>query len=151
MGVYWRSQAEILTEKKDQAKSIVSFINSVKEGDNSYSLYNLDHFECSIRFSSNGYGSFETLFSEICDKLEFPIFCHERVLPSQSQGYGFFLLYGRWLSGKICKYQENVYYDFDDKNDSDWADSVQLLNIPKIWLSESNQFLPKKEKRNTKL
>ena len=146
MGVYWRSNAEILTEKNTQAKSITSFINTLKRQDNSYSLYNLDHSECSITFSSNGYGSFETLFSEICNKFEFPIFCHERVLPSQSQGYGFFLLYGRWLGGEICKYQENVYYDYNDKNDSNWADSVQLLNIPKNWLLESNQLLQKKDK-----
>ena len=101
MGVFWNSEAEILTKDKDLAKEIMTFIKSIDDTFEDYKLYDVNISDCSIRFSSKGYGSYETLFSDICNKFEFPIFCHERVLPSQGQGYGFFNLCGRWKNGTI--------------------------------------------------
>ena len=159
MSVSWGSEAEILTENEEQAKKIVEYI---KDKD---SIYDLDLFKSSIRFSSSGYGSFEFLFDDICEKFKFSIFCHERVLPYQGQGYGFFVVFcrlnvdeGRYVipddckcksycNGFICdlstigKFKENIYYDSANQQDSEFVDSVQTLSIPSDWLSDSNNNL----------
>jgi len=147
MGVFWNSEAEILTKNKDLAKGIMTFIKSIDDTFEDYKLYDVNISDCSIRFSSKGYGSYETLFSDICNKFEFPIFCHERVLPSQGQGYGFFNLCGRWENGSICTYQENVYEDYDGSDpDDSWVDSAQILSIPEHFFSEPNSNMSEKRR-----
>lgn len=143
MGVFWNSKAEILTADKDQAKEILMFIKSADIQKN-HTLIDVNICDCSIRFSSGGYGDYGSLFNEICNVFNFPIFCHERVLPCQGQRYGFFSICGRWQNGVVVASQENVFYDPEDRG-SDWMfGSVQYLNIPVNWLSGGGKISNKK-------
>jgi len=143
MGVFWNSEAEILTADKDQAKEILMFIESA-EVLKDHTLMDVNLCDCSITFSSGGSGDYGSLFDEICNVFNFPIFCHERVLPCQGQGYGFFSICGRWENGVVVASQENVFYDPEDRG-NDWMfGSVQYLNIPVNWLSGGNKISNKK-------
>ena len=143
MGVFWNSKAEILTADKDQAKEILIFIESAEVLKN-HTLIDVNLCDCSILFSSGGYGDYGSLFDEICNKFNFPIFCHERVLPCQGQGYGFFSICGRWENGVVVASRENVFYDPEDKIPAWMFESVQYLNIPVNWLAGGNQISNKK-------
>ena len=75
MGVYWDSNAEIITTKNKNASEIFSWLESY--GDNNTNLMRLNKKDCSILFSSEGYGSFGSieedsdsgnLFQDICKK-----------------------------------------------------------------------------------
>ena len=137
MGVYWNSKAEVITENNSNSKKILNYIkkNSKIISDNT-PINDIDIKDSSIIFSSLGYGYYYTLFDNILNNFQFPIFCHERVLPSQGQGYGFFYLASREKENKTpFSHQENWYIDPENKPDSEWVDSVQILSIPKSWES----------------
>ena len=69
------------------------------------------------------------MFQEICEEFDFPIICHERVLPCQSQGYGFWSVFGRWNDGIVRSYSEIVFDDTSSNLDLEetWADSAQIV------------------------
>ena len=161
MGVYWDSNAEIITTKNKNASEIFSWLESY--GDNNTNLMRLNKKDCSILFSSEGYGSFGcieedsnsgNLFQNICKNFKFPILCHERVLPCQGQGYGFFTVFGRWEDGKIRTYKEIVYEDYDGNTPTEpfWADSVQIVNIPiKLLTNELNDIIHRAQNAGGKI
>ena len=143
MGVFWNSEAEILTIDKDKAEEILMFIKSDEVLKN-HTLMDVNLCDCSITFSSGGYGDYGNLFDKICNSFKFPIFCHERVLPCQGQGYGFFSICGRWENGVVVASQVNIFYDPDDKIPDLMFESVQYLNIPVDWLAGGNKISNKK-------
>ena len=51
MGVFWNSEAEILTKNKDLAKGIMTFIKSIDDTFEDYKLYDVNISDCSIIFS----------------------------------------------------------------------------------------------------
>jgi len=155
MGVFWNSEAEVITNNKDKANEILKFINGIDTAHENYSFFDVDLSDCSIRFSSKGYGSYKSLFTDICTKLNFPILCHERVLPSQGQGYGFFIVVGRWRDGTVRSYTEIVYGDNDrearvqNRHTDDWINptfSVQVADIPKDKLTDEMKAIIKRSK-----
>jgi hypothetical protein len=151
MGVYWDSSAEIITTNNKNASEIFSWLESYR--DTNTNLMRLNKKDCSIIFSSEGYGSFGcieedsnsgNLFPNICKNFKIPILCHERVLPCQGQGYGFFTVFGRWEDGTIRSYKEIVYEDYDGNTPAEpwWVDSVQIVNIPiKLLTNELNDIM----------
>ena len=56
MGVYWDSNAEIITTNNKNASKIFSWLESYRETNTS--LMRLNKKDSSILFSSDGYGSF---------------------------------------------------------------------------------------------
>ena len=147
MGMTWNSKAEILTTDNDRLSKIFDWLKSYSNNKNE--LYELDKGDCSILFSSIGYGSFGSievdphrgnLFQEICEEFDFPILCHERVLPVQSQGFGFIVVFGKWLDGITRSYKEIVYekieyppwyglsvFGSDGDINRGWANSAQIV------------------------
>ena len=147
MGVFWNSEGEILTRNKDRCLEINDFIQNIDVKFEDFKIYKINIDKCSIRFGSNGYGSYETLFDKICNNFKFPIFCHERVIPCQGQEYGFFHLCGRWIDGSVKSYTEKVYkWSSGDEPNDDYADSAQILNIPTHLLSKKNQYISEKRR-----
>jgi len=141
MGMTWHSKAEILTTDNDRLSKVFDWLKSYSK--NKEELYELNKGDCSILFSSIGYGCFGSddedpykgnLFHEICEQFDFPVFCHERVLPCQSQGYGFWNVFGKWKDGIVRFYHEIVYEDFvpgafgdDGDINAGWANSAQIV------------------------
>jgi len=147
MGMTWHSKAEILTTDNDRLSKIFDWLKSYSN--NKKKLYELNKGDCSILFSSIGYGSFGSievdpfrgnLFQEICEEFDFPILCHERVLPCQSQGFGFIVVFGKWMDEIIRSYKEIVYeyYEYppwyglsvfgsDGDINAGWANSAQIV------------------------
>ena len=72
MGVFWNSEAEILTVDKDKAEEILMFIKSDEVLKN-HTLMDVNLCDCSITFSSGGYGDYGNLFDKICNSFKFPI------------------------------------------------------------------------------
>jgi len=140
MGMSWNSKAEILTTDNDRLSKIFDWLKSYSNNKNE--LHELNKGDCSILFSSIGYGSFGSsgnedpytgnLFQEICEEFDFPIICHERVLPCQSQGYGFWSVFGRWNDGIVRSYNEISFDDTSSHLDLEetWADSAQIVCFP---------------------
>ena len=148
MGVYWNSKAEILTANRDQAKEILMLIKST-DITNNHILHDINICNCSIIFSSRGYGDYGSLFNEICNTFKFPVFCHERVLPCQGQRYGFFSICGRWQNGVVVSCQENIFYDPEDRGTDFIYGSVQYLNIPVNWLNGIRKNMMSNKKRDS--
>ena len=155
MGVFWNSKAEVLTNNNKNALDIFYWLKS----NSSVNEINID--DCSIIFSSGGYGSFGSveedsengnLFQTICEKFKFPILCHERVIPCQSQGYGFYTVFGRWNDGVIRSYKEIVYNELDgDEPDECWADSAQVVNFTDTSLTDQLKEVMKRAQDSGKL
>ena len=140
MGLSWNSKAEILTPNNDSLLQVIDWLELYSENENQ--LHSIDQGDCSILFSSRGYGSFGSsgnedphtgnLFQQICEEFDFPIICHERVLPCQSQGYGFLSVFGKWNDGIVRSYNEisfeDIFSNFDPEGT--WADSAQVICFP---------------------
>ena len=150
MGMTWHSKAEILTTDNDRLSKISDWLESYSNNENK--LHELNKGDCSILFSSRGYGSFGSsgnedphtgnLFQEICEEFDFPIICHERVLPCQSQGYGFWSVFGRWNDGIVRSYNEIVFDDTSSHLDLEetWADSAQIVCFPIDEIPDEDQI-----------
>ncbi|MBD23650.1 MAG: hypothetical protein CMG46_01385, partial [Candidatus Marinimicrobia bacterium] len=107
MGVYWNSEAEIITDNQNNSKEIIDYINKNDRAiSNNVPIFELNIKDSSIRLTSRGYGEYSTLFSNIFKKFKFPVFCHERVLPCQGQGYGFWRVCGTLDDGEEFSHQE---------------------------------------------
>ena len=134
MGVFWNSEAEIITDNNKNSQEILDYISkNGRDVSDNVPIDDINIKDSSIRLSSNGYGEYSGLFFNIFNNFGFPIFCHERVLPCQGQGYGFWRVCGKFKDESEFSHQENWYIDPDNKPDSEWVESVQILNIPKDW------------------
>lgn len=128
MGVFWFSNAEVVTIKPHTVKKL---IEEIVEEEDVTSVYDLEIRKKSIFFNSGGYGCygepFENpsllLFEEIFKRFEDPLICFEYVIPCQAQGYCFSSIWKK-REGKIdwdneySPYSRRNFHIFEEANTS---------------------------------